>query len=57
LLAWTEGTAWEKGGALAWQLFDKNGKATAEKGRTDGVPVWSLPAAFAGADGRFEIVY
>jgi hypothetical protein len=57
LLAWTEGTAWEKGGALAWQLFDKNGKATAEKGRADGVPVWSLPTVFAGADGRFEIVY
>jgi hypothetical protein len=57
LLAWTEGTAWEKGGALAWQLFDKNGKATAEKGRTDGVPVWSLPAAFAGTDRQFEIIY
>jgi hypothetical protein len=57
LLAWTEGTAWEKGGALAWQVFDKSGKATAENGRTNGVPVWSLPTAFAAADGRFVIVY
>ena len=57
LLAWTEGTAWEKGGAMAWQLFDKDGKATAEKGRTDGVPVWSMPTAFVVAEGRFEIVY
>ena len=57
LLAWTEGTAWEKGGALAWQLFDKNGKATAEKGHINGVPVWSLATAFAESDGRFVIVY
>ena len=57
LLAWTEGTAWEKGGALAWQLFDQNGKATAEKGRVDGLPVWSLPTAFTGGDGSFVIVY
>ena len=24
LLAWTEGTGWQKGGSLAWQLFDRN---------------------------------
>ena len=57
LLAWTEGTAWEKGGALAWQLFDKSGKANAEKGHINGVPVWSLATAFAESDGRFVIVY
>jgi hypothetical protein len=48
LLAWTEGTGWKKGGALAWQLFDKTGKATATKGRKEGgVPVWGLPAVVA----------
>ncbi|PYJ86807.1 MAG: hypothetical protein DME22_03965 [Verrucomicrobia bacterium] len=57
LIAWTEGTAWQKGGALGWQLFDKHGKATAEKGHADGVPVWSLPAAFAQSDGSFMVVY
>ena len=57
LLAWTEGTAWQKGGALAWQVFDKTGTPTAEKGRTDGVPVWSLPSAYCQPDGRFVIVY
>ena len=57
LMAWTEGTAWQKGGALGWQLFDKHGKATAEKGRADGVPVWSLPAAYAQSDGSFVVVY
>ena len=48
LLAWTEGTGWEKGGTLAWQVFDKTGKPTAEKGRVeDGIPVWGLPSAVA----------
>ena len=57
LLAWTEGTGWEKGGTLAWQLFDRSGKATAETGRSGGVPVWSLPTVAANADGSFVIVY
>jgi hypothetical protein len=57
LLAWTEGTAWQKGGALAWEVFDKTGTPTGENGRTDGVPVWSLPSAYCQPDGRFVIVY
>ena len=57
LFAWTEGTGWNKGGAVAWQVFDKEGKPTAEKGRADGVPAWSLATAFAKQDGTFVIVY
>ncbi len=57
LLAWTEGMGWERGGAVAWQVFDKAGKPTAEKGRRTGVPVWSVVAAFARPDGGFTIVY
>src|SRR5262249_43825721 len=26
LLAWTEGMGWNKGGSLAWQVFDRHGK-------------------------------
>jgi hypothetical protein len=57
LLAWTEGMGWERGGSVAWQVFDKAGRPTGEKGRADGVPVWSLVAAFARTDGGFTIVY
>lgn len=57
LLAWTEGTGWQKGGALAWQEFDARGKPTKVRGRRDGIPVWSFPAAYVDADGTFAIVY
>jgi hypothetical protein len=57
LLAWTEGTAWKKGGSLAWQVYDQDLKPQASAGKADGVPVWSFPAAFARPDGSFVIVY
>jgi hypothetical protein len=57
LLAWTEGMGWERGGSVAWQIFDKDGRPTAEKGRAAGVPVWSLIAGFSRSDGGFTIVY
>ena len=45
------------GGALEWQVYDKTGKPTAERGKMDGVPVWSLIAVFARPGGGFTIVY
>jgi hypothetical protein len=57
-MAWTEGTGWQRGGAVAWQVFDANGKPTEEKGRlAEGVPTWSLVAAVAGGDGSFVIYH
>ena len=57
LLVWTEGTGWQRGGALAWQLFDKSAKPVDERGRKDGVPVWSFAAAYARPDGSFVVLY
>ena len=57
LLVWTEGTGWQRGGALAWQVFDETGRPVAESGRRDGVPVWSFAAAYAGTDGGFVVLY
>jgi hypothetical protein len=57
LLAWTEGTGWQKGGALAWQIFDASGRPTEIKGHVDrGIPVWSLPTVVTRPDGGFTIV-
>jgi hypothetical protein len=57
LLVWTEGTAWARGGSLAWQLFDAAGKPTAVKGQAPGVPAWSFAAPAARRDGSFVILY
>jgi hypothetical protein len=57
ILVWTEGMGWNKGGSLAWQVYDKGGKPTAERGHAAGVPVWSLVAVFVRPDGHFAIVY
>lgn len=58
LFAWTEGTGWQRGGALAWQVYDKAGKATEDRGRVErGIPVWGLPAAVANPDGSFTIIH
>ncbi|GDY24022.1 hypothetical protein LBMAG56_53690 [Verrucomicrobiota bacterium] len=56
LAVWTLGTGWQRGGRLAWQVFDKAGQPTADQGKSDGVPVWGLPAAFA-RNGTFTILY
>jgi hypothetical protein len=57
ILVWTEGMAWNKGGTLAWQVFDKDGGPTAAKGSARGVPTWSLVAVFTRPDGGFTILY
>ncbi|MBS1789991.1 MAG: hypothetical protein JST85_19870 [Acidobacteria bacterium] len=57
ILVWTEGTGWKKGGSLAWQVFDRNGDPTAEKGSVPDVPVWGLATVVAEADGSFAIIY
>ena len=57
LLAWTEGTAWNKGGALAWQLYDPAGRPSGEAVSRPGVPVWSMGAVAPRPDGGFVIFY
>jgi len=57
LLAWTEGTGWQKGGKLAWQVFGKEGQVrVGESGIVAGIPVWSFPAVFTRGD-EFVILY
>jgi hypothetical protein len=56
LLVWVEGSGWNQGGALAWQVFDEHGQATADQGRGDELPVWSFAACYARADGTFVVL-
>jgi hypothetical protein len=58
ILAWTEGTGWEKGGALAWQVFDEKGKPTKARGRIEkAIPVWSFATVYTEPDDSFMVVY
>jgi hypothetical protein len=57
VLVWTEGMGWNRGGSVAWQVFDREGRPAGETGRAGGVPTWSLVAVFARPDGGFTVVY
>jgi hypothetical protein len=57
LLVWTEGTGWQRGGSLAWQVYDAGGKPTPEHGVVAGVPAWSFAAPVSNPDGTFQIFY
>src|SRR5436309_9632329 len=57
ILVWTEGTGWNRGGTLAWQVFEREGRPTGQGGEAPGVPVWSLATAFPLPDGNFAVVY
>ena len=57
LFAWVEGAGWERGGSLAWQVYDKSGNPEGSEGHAGGVPVWSLITAVTKPDGSFLLVY
>lgn len=57
LLVWTEGTSWGKSGSVAWQLYSKDGTPLSRINRAEGLPAWSLAAAFTQPSGDFVIVY
>ncbi|MBN9688645.1 MAG: exo-alpha-sialidase [Verrucomicrobia bacterium] len=57
LMVWTEGTGWQSGGSLAWQVFDAQGEPTGEKGKRDGVAAWSYATTYARPDGDFVILH
>ena len=57
LYAWTEGTAWARGGTVAWELTDRTGSRLASASRAGEVPVWSLVAAVARSDGSFMLIH
>jgi hypothetical protein len=56
LVAWTEGTAWKRGGTMAWSLSDRNGVQIAAASNAGPVPVWGLVSAVAMLDGSFVII-
>jgi hypothetical protein len=56
LIAWTEGTAWNRGGTAAWRLTDAHGVEIAASDNAGRVPVWGLVAAVALRDSSFLLI-
>ncbi len=57
LMVWSEGTGWQKGGAVEWQLFDAKGTPIGSPERREGLPVWSRPAAVVDAADNFLVIW
>lgn len=55
LLAWTEDTAWKRGGTFAWRMTSRTGTELAHSAGAGPVPVWGLVSAVARPDGSFVI--
>jgi hypothetical protein len=56
LTAWTEGTAWQKGGALGWEYVDLKTNQRIS-GHEEGVPLWGAVAVVTELDGAFTVIY
>lgn len=56
LIAWTEGTGWQRGGKLVWIVLDSRGQPTRQKGQQAGIPVWGHPAVLP-SETDFVILY
>lgn len=57
LASWTEGMSWQRGGSVHWRVFDSSGRPLDQSGAVDGVPAWSLVAAYAKPDGNFVVLF
>lgn len=57
LFVWTEGTAWARGGSLAWQILDPSRHPTGHHGSVPGLRPWSFAAAVGRPDSGFVVVY
>jgi hypothetical protein len=59
LLVWSEGTGWNRGGSIAFQLFGADGRPAVTSGYSNAglLPVWSLPAAAVAPNGDFFVLF
>lgn len=56
LLAWVEGTGWNRGGTAAWQELDLKLQPIGPRGSAPGVPAWGRTAVYAEPDGDFVVL-
>lgn len=57
VMAWIEGSGWQKGGTLAWRMFDANGTPVTDVKTVAASPTWSFGTVFARREGGFGLIY
>ncbi|MDH5399104.1 MAG: hypothetical protein OEX02_13215 [Cyclobacteriaceae bacterium] len=57
LVCWTEGTGWNRGGNLAWELTDPDGQVIESGKRERAIEVWDFPAVAYAGEGQFLIFH
>jgi len=57
LCVWSEGTGWQRGGAVSWQELDPSGRPIGSPTAAAGLAAWNAPAAFCRPDGSWVVVY
>jgi hypothetical protein len=57
VVAWAEGTGFNKGGGVAWQVFDVGLKPIGDRQTAPGLPASSFPAVWARGDESFVVLY
>jgi hypothetical protein len=57
ILVWAEGTGWNRGGGLAWQVYNSKFEPMDSGRRPGAVPVWGLPTVIAESNGNFTIYH
>jgi len=58
VVAWTEGTGWQRGGELAWRTVGMTASSQdSPVQRLPGVPVWGSVAAWRESDGSVTLLY
>jgi len=57
VIVWAEGTGWNRGGDLAWQVYGADGAALESGQLTAGVAKWSKPAVVARPAGGFVVLH
>ena len=56
LVAWVEGTGWNRGGRAAWRELDSALTPRSETGHAEDVPSWGRVAVFAEGPGKFVLL-
>ncbi len=57
LIVWAEGTGWNRGGDLVWQVLDADGRVLESDRLAAGVPIWGHASAVPRPDGGFLVLH